>query len=401
MSIAPARTKPVAAGAPLNILLTVNAAWNAWNFRRPVIAALLADGHKVTVLAPPDDTVERLEQMGCRFVPFAMDRRGVNPLRDFALWRRLRTLLRERRPDLVLSYTIKNNLYGALAARAAGIPLIPNVSGLGTAFLSGKALQALVEIFYRAAFGPLPVIVFQNDEDRDLFVARKLARLEQARIVPGSGIDLDHFAPAPFPAAGTGPTFLLIARLLPEKGVREFVEAARIVKARHPEARFQLLGAAEGRNGGAIDRATVAGWEADPGIEYLGTCEDVRGPIANAHCVVLPSYREGAPRTLIEAAAMARPVIASDVAGCRSVVEQGVTGLLCEARSGESLAGACLQFLDLSRETQAALGLAGRAKMKREFDQALVVAVYRQAIDEIVGGRQANGPAREGATFGG
>lgn len=371
-------------GTPLHVLATVNAAWNVWNFRRPVIAALLADGHRITVLAPPDDSVGKVEALGCRFVALKMDQKGLNPVRDFALLRRLRAAFREHEPDVVLSFTIKNNNYGALAARSLGIPFIPNVSGLGTAFLSGGPLRWLAESLYRLAFAGLPTVFFQNCDDRDLFVGRKLVRSGQARLLPGSGIDLAHFAPAEYPPARAAPTFLMIARMLRDKGVHEFVEAARVVKARHPDARFQLLGAVDSQNRTAIDRATVNEWERSGAIEYLGICEDVREHIARAHCVVLPSYREGAPRTLIEAAAMARPLIASDVPGCRSVVEDGVTGFLCEVRSGESLARACLRFLELPREAQIAMGAAGRSKMQREFDQAHVVEAYRQAISDAL-----------------
>lgn len=366
----------------MHVLVTVNAAWNVWNFRRPVVEALLAEGHRVTVLAPADDHGARLEAMGCRVLDLPMDLKGLHPLRDLALLRRLHAFFAAERPDAILGYTIKNNLYGALAARRLCIPFIPNVSGLGTAFLSGKMLRAIAERLYRMAFRSLPVVFFQNSEDRDLFVARKLVKPEQARILPGSGIDLQYFATAEYPAADTVPTFLMIGRLLRDKGVREFVEAARIVKSRHPEARFRLLGALDAQNRSAIGRAEIEAWQTEGAIDYLGTCEDVREHIARANCVVLPSYREGAPRTLIEAAAMARPVIASDVPGCRAVVDDGVTGLLCEARSGESLAGACLRFLDLPREKQAALGRAGRQKMEREYDQPLVASAYRDAIAE-------------------
>jgi glycosyltransferase involved in cell wall biosynthesis len=363
-----------------HIFVTVNQAWNISNFRRSVIKALLEDGHRVTVLAPPDETVAKLEQMGCAFIPLEMDNDGLNPLRDLALLRRMRATFAVHRPDVILSYTIKNNIYGALAARSLRIPFLPNVSGLGTAFLSRGLLRRVAEGMYRAAFASVPAVFFQNSEDRDLFIERRLVREAQARLLPGSGIDLEHFAPAGYPPAEAAPVFLMIGRLLRDKGVHEFVEAAALVKQVHPEARFQLLGAVASQNRTAIDRATVAAWEQSPGIEYLGTCEDVREHIAPAHCVVLPSYREGAPRALIEAAAMARPLIATDVPGCRSVVEDGVNGFLCQARSGESLAQACFRFLDLPREEQVALGLAGRDKMEREFDEARVVSAYRQAI---------------------
>lgn len=363
-----------------HILMTVNAAWNIWNFRRPVVEALIADGHRVTVLAPADDSVGDLESLGCRFLPLEINVKGLNPLQDLKLMQRFKRVFRSERPDVVLSYTIKNNIFGAMAAKACKIPFIPNVTGLGTAFLSGGLLQAVAEGLYRKAFAPLSHVFFQNSDDRDLFLERRLVHPMQVGLLPGSGIDLDRFAVADYPTEIQKPVFLMIARLLRDKGVLEFVDAARLVKAKYPDARFQLLGAVDAANRTAIDGATVKSWQDDRSIEYLGTSQDVRPYIAAAHCVVLPSYREGAPRTLIEAAAMARPLIATDVPGCRAVVDNEVSGFLCDVRSGESLAAACLRFLDLSREEQTAMGCAGREKMKTEFDQALVVQAYRDAI---------------------
>ena len=369
----------------MKILLTVNAAWNVWNFRRPLVAALLAEGHSVTVLAPEDDAVPSLLEMGCHFVPLAMDAKGLNPLEGVKLVQRFKQQFRVLQPDVVLSFTIKNNIFGALAARAVGVPFVPNVTGLGTAFLSGGLLQAVAEGLYRHAFKRLPVVFFQNADDRDLFVQRRLVRAGQARLLPGSGIDLQRFAAAEMPPATSAPVFLMIARLLRDKGVLEFVEAARQVRAQYPQARFQLLGAVDAENRTAIDRATVDGWVAEGVVEYLGTTEDVRPFIADASCVVLPSYREGAPRTLIEAAAMARPLIATDVPGCRAVVEDGVTGYLCQVRDAGSLATAVMRMLALPHDARVAMGRAGRQKMQREFDEALVVAAYRDVIEAVAG----------------
>jgi glycosyltransferase involved in cell wall biosynthesis len=372
----------------MNILMTVNAAWNIWNFRRPLVEALTGDGHQITVLAPPDDAVSDLERIGCRMPPLEMSVKGLNPLKDLKLQRRFGRIFREERPDAVLSYTIKNNIFGARAAKSAGVPFLPNVTGLGTAFLSGRILQTVTEQLYRRSFANLPIVFFQNSDDRDLFLDRRLVRADQARVLPGSGIDLDRFAPVPMPLAEEPPVFLMIARLLRDKGVVEFVEAARRVKALCPQVRFQLLGALGSENRSAIDRLTIEAWVTEGVVEYLGTTADVRPAITAASCVVLPSYREGAPRTLIEAAAMARPVIATDVPGCRAVVDREVSGFLCEARSAESLAAAIERFLDLSREAQRAMGAAGRAKMEREYDQALVVDAYRAALDVIASGRR-------------
>lgn len=367
----------------MHILLTVNAAWNIWNFRRPVVEALIADGHSVTVLAPRDGSVADLENLGCRFRPLEMSVKGLNPLQDLRLMRRFKRIFRSERPDVILSYTIKNNIFGAMAAKAFNIPFIPNVTGLGTAFLSGGVLQTVAEGLYRKAFGPLSHVFFQNSDDRDLFLERRLVQTNQTQLLPGSGIDLGRFSAAEYPAENEAPVFLMIARLLRDKGVLEYVEAARQVQDQVPGARFQLLGATGSENRTAIDRETVSAWEAEGLVEYLGTTSDVRPHIATAHCMVLPSYREGAPRTLIEAAAMARPLIATDVPGCRAVVTHGASGFLCEVKSGDSLAQACFDFIALPRADQIKMGQAGRAKMEAEYNDAIVVTAYKQAITEI------------------
>jgi glycosyltransferase involved in cell wall biosynthesis len=364
----------------MKILMTVNASWNIWNFRRPIVDALVGGGHAVTVLAPKDDTVAKLLGLGCQVRHLEMSVKGLNPATDLALLLRMRRAFRDLKPDVILSYTIKNNIFGAMAAKSLGIPFIPNVTGLGTAFLSGGLLEAIAVGLYKAAFRNLPVVFFQNEDDRDLFIDRGIVTASQAQLLPGSGIDLERFAPAPYPEDGEAPIFLMIARLLRDKGVLEYVDAARRVKADHPEVRFQILGATASENRSAIDRETVRGWEEDGLIEYLGKTDDVRPAIAAASCVVLPSYREGAPRTLIEAAAMARPLIATDVPGCRAVVDPGKTGLLCQVKSGESLAEACGTFLSFGLQAWAEMGREGREKMKREYSQEIVVDAYQRAI---------------------
>lgn len=365
----------------MRVILTVNAAWNIWNFRRPLVEALLADGHEVIILAPQDEAVPKIAALGCEVRHLEMDVKGLNPLQDLKLTWRLRRHFRQIKPDVVLSFTIKNNIFGAVAAKSLGIPFIPNVTGLGTAFLSGGALERIAVALYRGAYRKLPVVFFQNEDDQQLFLERGLVTQAQARQLPGSGIDLERFAAAPYPEAGEAPVFLMIARLLRDKGVLEYVEAARQIRAKHPEARFQLLGATDAENRTAIGRDTVNAWVEEGIIEYLGTSDDVRPVIEAAHSVVLPSYREGAPRTLIEAASMARPLIATDVPGCRAVVDHEQTGFLCEVRSAESLAAACEAFLALSHEARAQMGRAARSKMAAEFDQRIVVDAYRNALE--------------------
>lgn len=369
----------------MHVLMTVNSAWNIWNFRRAVVKALIADGHRLTILAPFDDAVTSLEELGCRVVHLDMSVKGLNPLEDLRLVWRFRRIFRAEKPDAVLSYTIKNNIFGALAARPLGLPFLPNVTGLGTAFLSGGFLQGIAERLYRRAFSGLPVIFFQNEDDRNAFLAHRLIHPDQARLLPGSGIDLKHFSPVAYPEAGKRPVFLMIARLLRDKGVVEFVDAARMVKALRPEVRFQLLGAVAAENRSAIDTATLQSWVSDGIVEYLGTTSDVRPAIAKSDCVVLPSYREGAPRTLLEAAAMARPIIATDVPGCRAVVERGVTGFLCAPKDPWSLADIIHTFLDLPISMRASMGYAGRSRVERLYDQEIIVSEVRSALAASTG----------------
>ena len=380
MAAAPADT---ASTPRLHIVTTVNAAWNMWNFRRQLLAALLADGHRVTILAPRDESVADLERLGCEFHPLEMDIKSLNPFAQLGLFFAMFRAFRKLKPDLVLGFTIKNNTFGSIAARLLGIPFIPNVTGLGTAFLSGKVLQRVAHLLYRVSFSGCPVVFFQNRDDSTLFTELKLVREDQVAVLPGSGIDLVHFSQAPLPADDGPVQFLMIARLLRDKGVVEYVEAAKKVRETHPDTRFLLLGPAGWENRTAFSAEQAREWERTHGIEYLGPSDDVRPNIRDAHCVVLPSYREGAPRTLIEAAAIGRPLIASDVPGCRDIVDQGENGLLCTVRDAESLASAMRDFLDMQPQQWAAMGQQGREKMVREYDVAHVANAYRRAIADI------------------
>lgn len=371
----------------MHILITVNAAWNLVNFRRGLIAALLRDGHQVTVLAPPDDALGRLYELGCATVALEMDKKGMSPFRDTLLALRFVRHFRTLRPDVVLSYTIKNNVFGAIAARFTGIPFLPNVTGLGTAFLSGSALQRLVERLYRVAFARVPVVFFQNSDDRDLFLQSGLVRPGQVRLLPGSGIDLTHFTPRPLPGTtDDSVTFLLIARVLRDKGVVEYAEAAAALRRDHPGARFLLLGPMGAENRTAIGPDVVRAWHDSGALFYLGARDDVRPEIAAADCVVLPSYREGMPRSLLEAGAMARPVVATDVPGCRHVVADGETGVLCCARDVESLRDAMARVIAMPPAAREAMGRAGRARMEEVYDEAHVISAYRAALVDIGGG---------------
>jgi glycosyltransferase involved in cell wall biosynthesis len=366
-------------GARPRIVLSANTAWFITNFCAGLIRGLREAGFEPVVFAPRDPSVrERMLALGVEHFEVEIDRSGVNPLADLLLQIVYRRLLKQIRPAAYLGYTIKPNVYGSLAAASVDIPALPNVSGLGTAFMRRGLLQRVVVRLYRAAFRKTPVVFFQNAEDRALFIERQILRPCQARVLPGLGIDLEHFAPASLPRGIA--TFLLIGRLLRDKGVVEFVEAARLLRSALPEARFQLLGPIDVGNRTAIHAAELESWVRQGVVEYLGTTDDVRPFIAAATAVVLPSYREGLPRSLLEAAAMARPLVATNVPGCRDVVDDGVNGFLCAVRDAESLASAMLRIARLPAGERAAMGEASRRKVQERFSEDLVVRAYLDVL---------------------
>jgi glycosyltransferase involved in cell wall biosynthesis len=361
---------------PRCIAISINTAWNLANFRTGLIRAIQAEGWNVLAIAPPDQHVERIEALGCRFIPVQMNNKGANPFDDAKLFFRYFRIFQRERPSAFLGYTIKPNVYGSLAAHALRIPVINNVSGLGTAFIRDSWLTWVVKGLYRLALRHSHTVFFQNRDDRQLFIEQRLVPLARTALVPGSGIDLLRFTPTTTARTNPGTRFLLIARLLYDKGVGEYVAAARLVKDTHRDATFALLGFLDADNRTAVPREDVQSWEAEGVIEYLGSADDVRPYIAEADCIVLPSYREGTPRTLLEAAAMGKPLIATDVPGCREVVEHGHNGFLCRVRDADNLASALMKFVELSPSGRARMGQAGRAKVEREFDEQLVIAAY-------------------------
>lgn len=368
-----------------HIVISINTSWNIYNFRADLIRALQAGGYRVTALAPKDAYSDRLRDLGCDYVPIEMDNKGTSPLRDLQLLLAYRRRLRKLRADAFLSFTPKPNIWGALAAQSLGIPTVQNISGLGTAFLQKGALQRLVILLYRLALRRAGVVFFQNKDDRALFEDLDILASGRARLLPGSGIDLNRFSQPPArPFDGDRARFLLVARLIADKGVREFVDAARRVRQSYPEAWFGLLGFLDVANRSAMSRAEVDAWQAEGLIDYLGETDDVRPHLATADCVVLPSYREGTPRSLLEAAAMGRPLIATDVPGCREVVAPGRNGYLVEVRDADALAQAMVQFCALSPEAYQDLADGSRRLAVETFDMQIVHQAYLDALAEML-----------------
>lgn len=376
----------------MKIFLIANTSWSLINFRMGLMRALLLAGHEVTVVAPFDEYSSRIETLGVRFLALSMDNKGTNPLHDFRLFLEFSRLFRREAPDIIISYTIKPIIYAGLAARWRQIPAVSVVTGLGSAFLRENLLKKLVERLYKVSQSKVQKIFFLNDEDMLFFRERHLAPVSRMGRLPGEGIDLEHFKFVEYKLpAGEGSVtaskrpfrFLLMARMLRDKGIVEYVEAARQVRQHYPDAEFALLGFLDVQNPTAISRAQMDEWVREGVVNYLGVTHDVRAAIAEADCVVLPSYREGISRALLEAAAMGRPIVTTDTVGCRDIVDDGVNGYLCRPMDADDLMQKLLKIINLSRDELQVMGGKGRKKVEDEFDERLVIEKYFEVISAV------------------
>jgi glycosyltransferase involved in cell wall biosynthesis len=369
----------------MKVLVLASYAPSLINFRGQLIADMVAAGHEVIASAPGGEprVAEALARRGASYLPAPIARTGLNPVLDAASIARLAALLRRLAPDLLFAYTHKPVIYGSMAARLARVPRVfPMITGLGYAFTEGRQLRrrALREIttrLYRASLRKVAGVFFQNPDDMAEF--RRLAIVtERHKLVRvnGSGVDVEHFKAAPPPLEG--PVFLLIARLLRDKGIGEYVEAARRLRARHPAARFRLVGALDS-NPAAFSADEVARWRAEGVIDYLGEAADVRPCLAESTVYVLPSYREGTPRTVLEAMACGRAVITTDAPGCRETVTQGDNGFLVPVGDAGALAAAMERFI-LRPELALAMGARSRALAEQKYDVRRVNAVMLDAM---------------------
>lgn len=374
MTQAAERTRPTA-------VLAANSAWNILNFRRPLVEGLQKAGWRVIALAPDDGHAAAIRALGAEFAPIHVASSSMSPLGDARLFASYFAVLRRMKPQAFLGFTVKPNIYGSLAARLLGIKTINTISGLGTAFMGAGPLNRLVSGLYRLALRRSHRVFFQNLHDLSLFVGKGLVGAGQAALVPGSGIDLQRFRPADGDRpAGKAFRFLFVGRLLRDKGLVEYAGAARLLRPAWPDVEFAILGFAGSDNRSAVPIAHVGRWQGEGIVKYLGDTDDVRPFLADADCVVLPSYREGLPRSLLEAAAMGKPMVATNVPGCRDLVVDSDNGLLCEPRSPASLAAALEAMLRLEPEQRSAMGDRARQRVERDFDQRIVVDAYLEAL---------------------
>lgn len=371
------------------ILILSNSDSGLCDFRKELLQELVRTGYRVLVSVPDTGYVERIRSFGCECIETVLDRRGMNPVRDIKLLLFYLKLIRTYRPDSVLTYTIKPNIYGGLAARLTRTPYLANITGLGTSLEKDGPLQKMIVLMYRTALKKASCVFFQNSGNQE-FMQKKGCVTGKTRVISGSGVNLQEHGYEEYPVSGASVSdaevcasgqirFLSIMRLMQSKGIEELFAAAEAVHARYPHVVFQLLGAYEEESRQQYE-PVVKKLEKCGALEYYGYRDDVPDFLKNCHAVVHPSYHEGMSNVLLEAAATGRPVLASNVEGCRNTFQDGISGIAFEVKSAESLQAALEQFLELSNEQRAQMGKCGRAFVEANFDRKLVVAAYLEEL---------------------
>lgn len=348
-----------------------------------MIRSLTKASYQVLCFAPEDEYVSPLIDEGIEIYPITqLQRKGKNPRKDLLLVRELKRLYIQHGINLAIHFTIKPNIYGSIAARQAGIPSIAVVTGLGYTFLSHGLSNRLAHFLYRYAFRQNQLSIFQNPDDRELFIRKSLVSPERSTVILGSGIDTDRFVPdEDVPEI---PVFLFVGRLLYDKGIRETLEGFSIFSKNHPEARLVVLGDRDDQNPASISEQDLSRYQDNPAILFAGFQSDVRSYIRESSVLLLPSYREGVPRTLLEALSTGRPIIATDVPGCREVVEHGVNGLLVPVKNAHALAQAMEEFYHMDQISRIKMGRKSRELAESKFSTRIINEQYLNEIQRIL-----------------
>lgn len=356
------------------VILTNHDAYT-YNFRKEIIQGLIDKGFKVYLVLPYGEKVELLKKMGCEFIDLPLDRRGTNPITDIKLLLNYRKILKKIKPDVMLSYTIKPNIYGGMVCRFLGIPYIANITGLGTAVENAGIMQRISVMLYSVAFKNINCLFFQNKENKLFFENKKIAE-DRHKLIPGSGVNLEHFKLMDYPPDDTI-EFVFISRIMKEKGIDQYLEAAEHIKNKYPNTRFHILGFCEDAYEDKLRAMKNI-------VEYHGMQKDVRVFLQKTHCTIHPTYYpEGMSNVLLESAASGRPVITTNRSGCREIVDNGINGYVVEQKNSMDLIEKIEKFIGLSYKQKIAMGLAGRAKVEKEFDRQIVVNAYLEEIEKI------------------
>ena len=377
------------------IVFCGNSVFGMVNFRGGVIRYLITSGNRVVVVAPRDEFVDALLALGAEYLEWQLIGRGTRVLDEIAAIRQLLRIYRKLQPCVAFHFTIKAVIYGAIAARKVKVPFVSVLTGLGYAFINRNWVSKAAIVLYGLTLRWSYEVWVLNLEDEQTMRESGLLQKVRVRMLPGEGVDTAHFLPQGEPSEDPHTRFLLIGRLLRDKGIIEFVDAARILHDRGVNAHFSLLGQADADNPTAIPRSDVAEWEKQGLLSYLGVERDVRPFIQATDCVVLPSYREGLPRTLLEASAMGKPVVATDVPGCRDVVVDGVTGYLCRAKDAHDLADKMEKMVIAGPRERAALGAQGRRFVVANFDEQLIVEHYKAVFESLPLSTDGRGSCKE------
>jgi len=365
------------------IIIIANTTWNIYNFRLNIIRKLISEGHEVIVMAPVDKFIFYTETFPqVQHVPIHhLYRDSVNPFQDIRLFLELTRLYRKYKPDLVLHYTVKPNIFGGFACRILSIPSVAVITGLGYSFIHEGLINRITRLLYKLSLPFHRKIIFENQDDKKLFEVGGLASPGKSISIKGCGVDTMAFQSNTDGRESGHITFTFIGRLLYDKGVREFIEAAQLIQSDIP-IRFWLVGEIDKENPSSINNEDLMKWIRDPKIHYHGATDKIRNFIEKSDCIILPSYREGMPRVIMEAMSMERPVITTDTAGCRETVDQGINGYLVPVRDSGALAQAMTTFINLSEEARIHMGKAGRQKALLEFDDKIIANQLYLALEE-------------------
>ena len=365
------------------ILLVSNTSYSLIFFRIYLIKYLVKNGYEVHIIAPIDSYSASFIDLGCIYHPIKMDRKGLNPIADFFFFGRLFLLYFRLKPDLVFHYTIKPNIYGAFAAKLNNIISYSVVTGLGYTFINKSIVTLIVSSLYKISFYFNKEVWVLNEEDQNLFIERKIVHQDKVKVIPGEGIDINFYKPDTIPVNSSKTlSFAFIGRILTDKGICEYIEAANRVLENYSNVKFTIVGPIDIGNPKALPLIALNSLITNK-ISYLGHNDDIRSYLKTVDCVVLPSYREGLSRILLESAAMAVPIITADVPGCRELIDDGVTGLLCKVRDSTDLFLKMSKMVSFSVEKRKEMGDFGRLHVIHNFSNEIVLAKYKAALSDI------------------
>lgn len=361
-----------------NILILGNSHLVVFKFRGELIDQLISEGHNVTVCFPngPFGEGEKTaKEYGCQFIENKMERRGTNPFKDLLIIKEYCAVIKKVKPDVVLAYTVKPDVYGGIACRIMNVPFIPNITGLGKGLDEGGVVQKIAILLYKAAIKKAQCVFFQNTSDKAFFDTNKI-RYKKGIILPGSGVNLEQFQPLPYPEENEPIRFIYVARVMKAKGIEQFFDAAHEIKKSFHDTEFHICGFCEEDYKDVLEEKVRLGE-----IIYHGLVDDVKEYEKNCHCIVLPSFHpEGISNVLLEGAACARPLITTDHAGCKETVDDGITGFIVKQRDSSDLIEKMIAFIELPYEKKVSLGSMGRKKIESTFSRQIVVDAYLEEI---------------------